>query len=129
MIRAYGQNIATVSAISADEITRQHGIRWRRMGIISENPGERILRTLWIRTCMRSFVWKPAAIFLPELLVASHVEQAFFRARASPVLRFKFVIAGDNQMTLVRICHILETSGGGSGQVVLALARHGISQE
>ena len=27
-------------------------------------------------------------------------------------------------MTLVRICHILETSGGGSGQVVLALARH-----
>jgi len=31
-------------------------------------------------------------------------------------------------MTLVRICHILETSGGGSGQVVLALARHGISQ-
>jgi glycosyltransferase involved in cell wall biosynthesis len=28
----------------------------------------------------------------------------------------------------MRICHILETSAGGSGQVVLALARHGISQ-
>jgi hypothetical protein len=47
MIRAYGQNIATVSAISADEITRYFRIPCRRIDIISGILGNVYCAPLW----------------------------------------------------------------------------------
>jgi glycosyltransferase involved in cell wall biosynthesis len=127
MIRTYGrraQSIATVSAFSADEITRYFGIPRHRIDIIPES-GEHILRMPPDYSLHEKFSLEPDGYFLAVSSLASNKNfSGLLKAVARlPSLPFKFVIAGGRQAKVFHHVNVAEANAIETGYATDAQLR------